>query len=271
MPQHVFNDDVIEDQNTIPEGMRAFYAQVDGGYQLDSQNPAVAAAVANITRLNGALQSERAAHKSTRQGVHDLSPLSAYGSDPSSIASAVEAKLQELQGKVESGDKVDIDKLRTELQTAHQTQLHQRDQTEANLKNQIFELQSDYALQAAMAEQKAIGDLQPTLLLAAKQQLRQVNENGNMVTRVVDEHGNTRFSGNTGAEMTPAELIAEMKSKKEFAVFFASETPEGPGFNNNSPKPIVPTPKNANLSPVQKISRGLSQGKFKTVRQDVGP
>jgi len=256
----------VDSIDSVPQDFRGLYTEEgDGSYSLRSDDPGVQSAVAAITRMNGALNNARADLKKAGEadGV-DLSPLSEFGDDPETIAGAVKSKLEELQTQLaaskgkKSADEVQatIERMKTDLMTEHEKQVKAKDQMLEGLRGQLHKhLVSDQATRAIV---EAGGD--PELLMPfVGPSLQPVEKDGKYSVAVVDENGETRFSGTTGEAMSIKERVAELRATEKFQKFFSSEAPNGGGANPNGRRsPQVP--KGKEMSPTDKIKSGLSRG-----------
>ena len=88
---------------------------------------------------------------------------------------------------------------------------------------------------------------------------------GKFVVQVVDEQGDVRYSGTTGAEMTAPERINEMKGIERYMPFFSSEAPTGSGSKPGAAARVAVTGK-TELTSTQKIAAGLKAGQHTSGR-----
>jgi len=245
----------VDTLDGVPENFRVFYIEGgEGGYKLNSEDPATSAAVASITGLAKSLGAARADAKKNKV---DLSALSEYGSDPTAIAESVQARMEELNAQIKAGGKakIDVDKIKAELAAAHAAENEKRDARETALQNQLYGMLVTSEATKAITDNKGIPEL---LMPFVKDQVQVVEQDGKLNAYVVDEEGSQRYSGTTGSPMTINELVVEMKGQKQFGRVFESEAPSGPGTppNNRRQTPKV----DSDASPTDKIAAGLAKG-----------
>lgn len=264
----------VSDLNTVPEDFRGLYSETEEGsgkYRLASDNEGVKSAVAAITRLNQALKASRAEAKANKQNKVDLSPLADYGDTPEAILEGFNSKLTELneQLKKKGGEDLSrqVEKIKQDLATAHAKELETRDKRVEALTGQLHGLLVTNEAKGALTEANVIdADL---ALPFVQNQVKVAEDDGKFMVSVVDDAGDVRYSGVTGAPMTIKELVAEMKSKEKFAPLFKSEAPGGGGTKPGG----SPAPRGAHrgdtsqLSSVAKISQGLAKGQARRARR----
>lgn len=256
---------VVDAIENVPVDFRGLYAEGDDGkFSLRSDDDGVKSAVAAIQRMNGALNASRkeVTELSKKSGV-DLTALADYGDTPEAIASGIQAKIDELETKLEStkGKKSaedvqrQIDKMKNDLMEAHKAEMTKVTQNAEALRTQLHQtLVSDVATREIVA---AGGD--PELLMPfVSPTLKPIEVDGKYEVRVVDDAGDVRYSGITGGAMDIKERVAELKGQEKFGRFFTSDAPSGGGAK---PTPRNPNPKKpSEMSPNEKISAGLRAG-----------
>lgn len=247
----------VSDISKVPEDFRGLYVEgEDGKYVINSGDEGVKSAVAAIQRINGALRAERAQHKDTKGRVVDLSSLSDYGDSVDEIAAGINSKLEELQGQVKGGEevKINLEKIKADLAAAHVKDLGGKDTRIEALLGQLTAGMVDSAAKGAIAELE--GDLE-LLLPFVRTQVKTIEEDGQFKVLVVDDAGDRRYSGATGAPMTIKELVAEMKAKEKYGKLFKSEAPRGAGTPPGVTPRRVPKFESRERSAVEKIAAGL--------------
>ena len=244
----------VESLDAVPENFRVFYVEAGEGFKVNSEDGATAAAVASIS---GLAKSLNAARNDAKNNKVDLSALADYGTNPVDIAEAVTAKMTELNDQIKAGGKakIDVDKIKADLSAAHATEMEKRDAREQGLQGQLYGMLVTSEATKAITDNKGIPEL---LMPFIKDQVQVVEQDGNLNAYVVDGDNNQRYSGTTGAPMTIAELVVEMKGNKQFGRIFESETPSGPG-TKPAQRQHVKTG-DSELSPTQKIANGLNKG-----------
>ena len=244
----------VDTLDGVPENFRVFYVAADEGFKINSEDGATSAAVASIS---GLAKSLNAARGDAKKGKVDLSALSEYGDNPDTIAEAVTLKMTELSDQIKAGGKakIDIDKIKADLQVAHTADMTKRDATNTALKEQLYGMMVTTEATTAITASKGIPEL---LMPFVKNQVQVIEEDGKLTPYVVDKDGNQRYSGTTGSPMTIGELVGEMKGNKQFGRVFESESPSGPGTKPQQRQHLKPA--DGDLSPTQKIANGLKAG-----------
>lgn len=247
---------VVDTLDKIPEDFRGLYVQKEEGgkYVLNDDGP-TKAAVAAIVRLNTALKAARTEAKNNKEKIVDLSALSDFGSSPEEILQGFNAKLEELKTGSTKTVEQQVSKIKEDLAKAHAAEGEKKDKRAKALEGQLFSLLGTGAAKKWLKELGAVDeDLALPHVLPS---LKAIEANGEYDVRVVDEVGDVRYSGVTGAPMTVKELVAEMKTKQKFAPLFKSETPQGGGTQPGGPTRQPLAPQAGEKNSVQKISEGL--------------
>lgn len=252
----------VDSIEKVPEQFRPLYSQAeDGQFKVAGDYQGVVEAV---TGLNRSLKAARAEAKAKGDQKVDLSPLKDYGEDPATIAQNFNTKVEELQNQLAKGDdaKMNLDKIKEDMAKAQANERQQYQQREQALQNQLYGLMVKNEATNAIASEKGIPDL---LMPFIENQVKVVEEDGQFKVFVIDEQGDRRYSGITGAPMTIKELVSEMKANEKFGRLFESDLPEGGG---HPPGPSrKPAPKNEPLTANQKIAAGLQQGSYRRERR----
>lgn len=251
----------MESLDSVPENFRVFYKQSDSGegFQLNSDDPATASAVASISGLAKSLKAARKDADGFRKQRVDLSALSEYGETPEAVAEAFQSKVGELESQLQEGSKakVDIERIREDLSKSHNKELEKRDLLVSSLKDQLYANLVVSEATTAIAAQKGVSEL---LMPFVKERIRAVEEEGSVKVYVVDGDGNRRYSGTTGEAMSIPELVSEMKGNPQFGRLFESEAPSGTGTAPTVGRRQAVAP--AERTSVDKISAGLRKGQF---------
>lgn len=244
----------VDSLDSIPENFRVFYGENgSGGHRLRSDDPVVSAAVATISGLANSLNAARGDADKAKRGQVDLSPLSEYGETPELILEAFKSRLAE-QAKAGGKDAAgELQRLRDEMTKANQAALAERDAAVEGLRNQLFTQMVDSEAIRAISEQKGVSEL---LMPFVRQQVKAVQEDGQLRVYVVDENGDRRYSGTSGNPMSIPELVSEMKGNARYGRLFESEAPRGTGMTPSQPRRAQPP--RAELSSTEKIQAGLS-------------
>ena len=250
---------VVQDLNVVPEQFRPLYTATDtGGFAL-SNDPQVVGAVEAILGMQKALTASRAEAKEAKGKAVDLSALSEWGTDTTTISAAFKQKIEEMTSQVAKGKGADLDltKLKEAMGQAHAKELQAKDSVIASQEAQLHrELVTNRATGAILSAKGNPLLLMPHLNKSVK---TVANEKGEYEVHVVDDSGARRFSGVTGEHMTIEELVSEMKSKEDFGVCFTSDAPVGGGAR--PPSGIPPRVQPASMSATEKIAAGLAKRK----------
>lgn len=248
----------VSDLGAVPEQFRPLYkAREGGGHVLDAENPVVTGAVEALVGLSTALGAARSDVDAIKGKIPDLSPLKEFGTDPSSILTGVNKKLEALQKQVKDGVNVqaELDRQRADMTAAH-------DKDKAALAARIEALQGQlYGQMVDRETLEAVGDTaeNPRLLLPfVRNQVKTVEADGQIAVRVLNDKGEVRFSGTTGLAMTVAELVREMQGSKEYASLFRSEVRSGSGHRPGSGGGGQSSRGADNMTANQKIAAGLT-------------
>jgi len=249
----------VESLEKVPEQFRGIYTEgQDGKYVVGDTYKGVVEAVSG---LNKSLKAARAEAKA--KTPVDLSPLSDFGKSPEEIKQAFDTKMQELQDQIagKSGEaKLNLEKIREEMASAHAKDLEKANARGEALQTQLYSLLVENTATAAVAEAKGIPDL---LLPFIKNQVKVVEEDGEFKVFVVDGQGDRRYSGVTGQPMTIKELVAEMKGNEKYGRLFESDNQDGGGGMPPRGGQRPPQQKGKALSANEKIAAGLSKGQYK--------
>lgn len=258
MPDFVFTD-TVDDINTVPENWRGAYADVNGTLTLQDAFKPFAT---SISGLSTALGKERK-KSGELAGRPDAATLikNIFGEDLDE--EGAKTKLQSFVTQLAEKGKVDPAKLRQEIE---QTFVNERNQLNDRNTKMETTLQRYLVNNDAL---QALGELKgnSTLLLPhIVGQAKVVLDGEDYVVRVLDADGQYRGDGQ-GGFMGVKALVAEMKTKPEFAAAFESDKQNGGTQRQQQNLPAgqrttqaaVRQEANANRSSVDKISAGLAK------------
>lgn len=243
--------------DATPENLRPIYAAVDGqegAFAIPEPLRGVADAITGLFGTNNNIRKEN--KELLRKGTVDLSALSDYGDNVTTIAENVAAKMADLEEAATKGDTKaagQLEKMRTELKAAHAKELEAKDTTIGALRGTVHK----YLVTSGATEALAAEGGNPELALPFVEKNIKVEErDGEFIPVVIDADGDPRISGGTGQPMTIRELVKEMKGQEKFAPLFKSESKGGGGAKPGAPgKPATPP---ANAAPIDKIKAGLA-------------
>lgn len=246
----------------VPSDFRGLYVE-DGedGFKLNDDGP-TKSAVSAIVRLNTALKAARTEAKNNKEKIVDLGGLSEFGSNPEEILAAFNEKLEEAGRAKDQSVEQQVAKIKEDLAKGHSTELEKHTNRSKALETQLFTILGTGAGKAALREAGVVDE--DLAMPFVTKQLKPIEEDGKFNVRVIDEAGDVRYSGVTGAPMSVKELVSEMRADSKFAPLFKSETPQGsgtpPGGGRKADLPGDPDKR----SPVQKIAAGLSKNPNRT-------
>ncbi len=250
----------VEALETVPENFRGLYQEGEGDkVGKFVVGPTHTGTVSAILGLTKSLVTSRANEK--RGKAPDLSGLSDYGTTVDEIKTGVDAKLKELTDELAKGDKakLNLDKVRQDLATAHAADLEKANTRGQALQTQLYKMLVQNSATTAVIEAEGLPEL---LMPFIENQVKVVEEDGEFKVFVVDPAGDRRYSGVTGQPMTIKELVAEMKGAEKYGRLFKSEHQQGgggmPPGGGHRPPPKPGTVLTAN----QKIAAGLKKQQY---------
>lgn len=235
----------LENLDEVPQNYRILYtAGESGGFTMD----ATLAKRLDTSGLTTALDKERKLNKTVKDQVQAWTKL---GASPDEV----QTKLTELNDQLTKGaeGKVNWDKMKSDLEKGHATELSARDQSLVRMRTSVEEHLIDSEATRAISEAKGA-----TLLLLphVRSSVKVVEENGKYVARVVDKDGDPR-GDSKGGFMSITDLVTEMKSDDRFARAFEASGNTGggkPPVNNGGAGSGT---QKKDLSPTEKIALGL--------------
>ncbi len=257
MPFSFEGNQTVTDLSTVPEQYRPLYKEDDGKFTLD-KNEQVGAAVEGLVSLDKALTDARKEARDHKAKVVNLDVLLEFGTSPDEILAGINAKVGELEGQI-AGDgeaRLNLDKIKDDLNKAHAKDLSAKDKRIDALTGQFHELMVKSAATTALAEAKGDTELlMPFVLEKAKI----VEEDGEFNVFIADEVGDRRYSGTTGTPMTIAELVDEMKNTDRYGKLFESDKPTGGGKGPRSSAEGQIKASGETQTSVDKIQTGLDK------------
>lgn len=258
-----FSDNTkVADINKIPQDFRGLYKQDGESFVLDAENPTVKSAVSAITGLNSALKAARAEAKNKGTTV-DLTPLKEFGATPEEIRAKINENIAALNEQIKG---VNVEKIKQDLAKEYSGKIEQETGRSKALEGQLFDTLVVGAAATAIASEK--GDVELLMPFIRNQVKTTVDPKGKYHVQVVDQAGDVRYSGVTGAPMSLQELVREAKANDKYAKLFASEAANGGGakpgtsaFRPNNAAQVA-NRQISDMSPSQKIAAGLRKGQF---------
>ncbi len=235
----------------VPESLRGLYKNVDGKFNLVEE---AKKRLGDVSGLNTALDKERKLNKTVKEAAEKWARL---GASPEEV----EQKITELTEAATKDGKVNLDKLKADLEKGFKTQLDGKD-TEIKAKDAAL---GKYLIEsAAVTALNAAKGSAVLLLPHIKGSVKVVENNGEYVVRVLDADGDARGDGK-GGFMTVADLVAEMKASTEFSRAFEASggtgggTPPGRKAGGGAGGGIA----RDKMSATQKISAGLDKNQIR--------
>ena len=253
---------VVDSLDKVPKDFHGLYKQHEGKYVLDTEDARIGAAVIAVTKLNEALDGERAGHEATKKQVVDLDPLSEYGATPTAIADAFKTKLSTAgKGAGKEDIETHVRQAKEALAQAHAKEIEAHKKRGEALQQQLYRYLVTSEADAALVGAGTIdADLARPHLV---NKVKVVEQDGEFLVQVVDDHGEVRYSGTTGKPMTIKERVAEMKGEEKYGPLFKSETPGGGGAPGTRRPAVTRTgAPTKELTATEKIKQGLDKKQF---------
>lgn len=250
-------DPTVDSIDTVPSDFRGLYEEVEGGKFVFKSDEFSKSMISLATGLNTALKASRAEARALKGKSVDLSALADYGDSPEAIAEAFTSKLAEAGKGKKSQEDIDrqVTKIKADLAQEYETKLETSTSRGDNFKSQLYTHLVTSEAKTALAEAGAINS-ELALPFVQGQVKVSEGENGKFMVHVVDKTGDPRYSGVTSSPMSVKELVAEIKSNKEFAPLFKSESSSG-GGTTPEVRMARQTVDDADKKPVDKIRAGI--------------
>ena len=245
----------VEDITKVPEHFRSMYVEDGDKYVLNESLSTVANAIDGLNKANKRARQDA---DSFKRQVPDAGKLRELGTllgletedmDLDVLREGIEATL----AKVSKGEdtKVNLDKIRQDMKRENDKMLAQKDEELNAMKGTLRSHLIDNSAVTALAQEKGDAEI---LMPHIRSRCTVVEENGKHEVRVLDAEGDPRGDGK-GGFMTVSDLVREMKESKTFSKCFESDGKSGLGAG----QPGRTGGKVVDLSPTQKIARGLSK------------
>lgn len=247
-----FNFGEVASLDLVPQEFRPLYVEKEGKHVVNDQFASVSGAILGLNKTLKTVRDESAAAK---KGVVDLTPLAEFGADPTAIKTAFDARVAELVAKGGDATKA-VEKVRTEMATANKTALDAANARTTALQNQLYGHLVKSEATSAIATAKGVAEL---LMPFVEQRVKVKDEDGAFTVTVVDDKGETRYSGVTGQPMSIKELITEMKADPKFGRLFESDQQQGGGGFRPGAGKGTPPASGKVLTANEKIAAGLKK------------
>lgn len=215
---------IVDSLDAVPEPLRANYVQADGKFRLDVDG------YEDPTNLKSALEKER---KAARDASRQAKAWADLGKTPDEIHALLEAQQRADEDKALKGG--EFEKLREQMNKAHQTELGKKDERIGVLTKSLERRLVDADATAAIAAAKGV----PALLLPhVRAAVKVIEEDGEFVVRVVDQSGNPRVNGK-GEFLSISDLVGEMRQSEVYGRAFEPSGVSGGGATGGKPGPIT--------------------------------
>lgn len=237
--------------DNVPEGFRGLYVKGDtGGFSIHPDF------TAHIGGLTSALDKERKNAKVVNQQLQSWQKLN-LGATPEEL----QTKFQELTEAATKGKEgaTNWEKMKADLEKGHTLALSTKDKAVDTMRTTLERHLIDNVAITALTDAKGSAAL---LLPHVRTQVKVIQDGENYIVRVVDKDGDPRGDGK-GGYMSIKDLVAEMKTSTDFGRAFEASGHTGSGkppASSKSGKEGGAGRDTNDLSPIQKISLGLSKG-----------
>lgn len=254
--------ETVDSIDSVPESHRGLYQEKDGKYFLiDAAKPLVQSylgvsdSLLKTEGLKKTAMDESIAERKKRQAYESIGKVLGLEDVTPEV---FETKINELVSENKKGGeiKIDMDKIKLDYNRRFEEAKTTHEQEKTQMRGTLERYLIDQAATAALASNK--GNV--TLLLPhIKAKAKVVQDGDDYVVRVVDAQGDVRPNG-SGGFMSVEDLVGEMKTSKDFAAAFESDSKGGSGTPpNKRPNTNVNI---KDLSPTQKIAQGLSKKQY---------
>ena len=234
----------VDKLDSVPEPFRPLYVAGDGGKaKLGETFTSTAQTIAGLSK----------ALKAERKNKPDLSVLSEFGSDPSTIATTVKGKLSELAEQLAQKANINPEKIKKEFAEKHGEEITKLTKRNEGLQGQLYKLLVDGEATKAIAAAKGIPDL---VLPFVRNSIKVVEEGGGLSVVVVDSAGDRMFN-HAGQPMSVTELVAKLKVDPTYRRLFDADDTSGGGTRPANPAKSPVKTQQGELSAMQKIQQGL--------------
>lgn len=206
----------VDSLEAVDEPFRTLYEQDGDKFKLKVEG------IEDTTGLKTALQKER---KTASDLQKQTNAWKAIGRTPEEIQELLEA--QEARQLTEAEKKGEWDKLKTQMNSAHETALKSKDETIGAMRKRLEAELVDAKATAAIAAAKGV----PELLLPIVQRFVKVDDDFNV--QVVDAKGDPRVNGK-GEPLSITDLISEMKENEVYGRAFEGSGHSGSGTRPNN-------------------------------------
>lgn len=271
----------VETIDVVPEKYRGLYAEISEGenaghFQLTDSAKGIVTDYTGLAKTAAGLRQEKkGASDESAKRRHELKTITdaatSFGIEigEEGLVPALEAFITGLQEKVKGGSamKIDLDKIKAQFTQQLADAKADNEKAQAGMLGTLNKHMVVGDSKAAISEAK--GSVPLLLPLIQAQCVVVPDEDGDYVVRVKDPDAPDKFRLNAqGNPLTIKELVAEMKTKEEFARAFESESKGGTGSVPGSTARPQQTQRSAQgqgeMSAVDKIKAGLKKGQARS-------
>ena len=207
----------VDSLDAVDEPLRALYEPDGDKFKLKVEG------VEDTSGLKSALSAER---KRAADLEKQAKAWKSGGRTPDEIAELLQA--QEARALTEAEKKGEWDKIKAQMNTAHETALKAKDETIGAMRRRLEAELVDAKATAAIAAAKGV----PELLLPIVQRFVKVDEDFSV--QVVDAKGEPRFNGK-GEALSISDLITEMRATELYGRAFEGSGQSGSGMQPGNP------------------------------------
>lgn len=201
----------VDSIDGLDESVRGLYVEKDGKFHLDVDG------IEDTGGLKSALSAER---KRAADLEKQTKAWKSIGKTPDEIAEMLQA--QEARQLTEAEKKGEWDKLKSQMNAAHENALKAKDETIGAMRRRLEAELVDAKATAAIAAAKGV----PELLLPIVQRFVKVDDDFNV--QVVDARGDPRVNGK-GEPLSISDLITEMRATELYGRAFDGSGQSGSG------------------------------------------
>lgn len=264
-------DNAISSLDNVPDDLKHFYSQGEGGYRVSAN---MTGAAKRINGLTTNLSTERSKKTSANQeaaqfrtqtagfkALLDKLELPEDKRNPEGLAALIEDLNTKATAGGRKGEEAarQLDAVRQEMARDKAAALSAKDQELQGMQGSLFKYMVGDVANTALAEHKG----NPLFLRPHIDRMTKVvkEDNGEYVVRVLDDKGQIKYNGE-GNPMTVPELVATLKKDDRFAAAFEGRV-QGGGGASSSRKTDPKQAANGDqaITATQRIANGLKARK----------
>lgn len=218
---------VYDTLDAVPEPIRGSFEMVDG--KAVFSKPVQVETLPEVAGLRSTLD------KIKRREKELSDRIAAFGDLDGEKLAAMQQELDTLRAS-KSGSKEEMDRAIAQIRDAHGKEVQKLTQQNTDLSQRIQNREKDLQISTALGKYEPVtAGAQKALQRLVRDYTTVVDEDGDLVTQVLDEKGKVRYSKKTGEPMTLLELVEEMSESDEYkALFKGTGVSGGGGHEGNS-------------------------------------